>query len=43
MVHHHDPVARCVDIELDSIGPQLQGSKKGRDGILRQRVVRTAV
>jgi len=36
-------VPGCVDVELDCLGPQLDGAEESRDRILRQQLVRPPV
>jgi hypothetical protein len=43
VVHDNRAVSSGVDIELDSVGAELDRAKKGGDRVLGQRVVRTPV
>ena len=43
VVYHHDSVAGRVHIELDAVGPELDGSDKSGDRVLRVGLVRAPV
>ena len=43
VVHHHRTVGRPVDIELNAIGPLLEGARKGGQGILEALARRAAM
>ena len=39
VVHDDGAIARCVDVELDCLGPQLDAAEEGRDRVLWQELV----
>jgi hypothetical protein len=42
-MNYNNAVARCVHVQLDAFGAELEGSGEGRDRVFGQRIVRAAV
>jgi hypothetical protein len=43
VMDHQCAIASSMDVELDCVGAQLDGTQKGREGVFRERLMCSAV